>query len=502
MLDRQATEARLALTIGVGGAGNRLDFDLGAKGPDVRSVVRGVERFEAFEQPFSVDVRGRLRNEYWTFDKLDVAVGAATLQAAGDLEFVDAAAVTALEFDLDVPTLAAVGTVDGRKFRDQALGVRARVTGGDGRLMADELDIRIGQSDVKGTVAFQKGDIPTIDIEVRSDKLVYLPLLEPAEEQPVAEPAFEDGRLIPDTAIPFDSMKAINGSIVADIGEFQRDKLYMANVVLDAVLQDGAAHIRDFRFNARAGKIAARGSLEPDGGSGKAHLQVVGRDAAFGLNDANLDLAMTTNLDVDLGSTGTTVRALAGNANGVIYMDMRGGRITNTPYIQALYGNTLEEILNTINPFRETDAYTDFECMIVPLTVTDGTVAGAPSSFVSTSKIRMVAQGKVNLDNEKIQLSVRTTPRRIVSFSAAELVNPYIQIVGTLASPRLAVDEAGVLITGGAAVATGGLSLLARGLWDRLSKSGDACGQMSKQALEELEGRFPDLVLESSSQLE
>jgi hypothetical protein len=33
--------------------------------------------------------------------------------------------------------------------------------------------------------------------------------------------------------------------------------------------------------------------------------------------------------------------------------------------------------------------------------------------------------------------------------------------------------------------------LLARGLWDRLSKAGDACTQVSKQALKELQGRVP-----------
>lgn len=68
-----------------------------------------------------------------------------------------------------------------------------------------------------------------------------------------------------------------------------------------------------------------------------------------------------------------------------------------------------------------------------------------------------------------------------------------------MSSPELAVDEAGVLITGGAAVATAGLSLLAKGLWDRLSKSGDACKQTSEQALRELEGRLPTLVIADSA---
>jgi hypothetical protein len=164
--------------------------------------------------------------------------------------------------------------------------------------------------------------------------------------------------------------------------------------------------------------------------------------------------------------------------------------------IEVIYGNLLEEILNTINPFRATDPYTDFECLIVPVFVVGGKVTGAPNIFTSTSKIRMVAEGSLDLKTEAIKVSIRTTPRRILSVSAAELVNPYLQIVGTLASPRLAVDEAGVLITGGAAVATAGLSLLARGLWDRLSKSGDACKQVSEQALKELDGQLPDLVME------
>jgi hypothetical protein len=75
-------------------------------------------------------------------------------------------------------------------------------------------------------------------------------------------------------------------------------------------------------------------------------------------------------------------------------------------------------------------------------------------------------------------------------------------VVGTLAKPQLAVDETGVLISGGAAVATGGLSLLARGLWDRLSKAGDACNQVSDTALEQLGERLPDLAIEGTTRIE
>ena len=170
--------------------------------------------------------------------------------------------------------------------------------------------------------------------------------------------------------------------------------------------------------------------------------------------------------------------------------------MTNNRFIQALYGDLLQEILGTINPFRETDPYTDFECIVVPIQIDNGQLAGAPNTFISTNKIRIVTRSSVDLNTEKIRIGIRTTPRRALSISAGELVNPYIQVVGTMAAPRLAVDETGVLISGGVAVATGGLSLLARGVWDRMSKSGDPCRQASDSAIEVLGDRFPDLSIE------
>ena len=113
-----------------------------------------------------------------------------------------------------------------------------------------------------------------------------------------------------------------------------------------------------------------------------------------------------------------------------------------------------------------------------------------------------MTKSNINLKTEEIRVGIRTTPRRIMSISAGELINPYVQVIGTLAKPQLAVDEAGVLITGGAAVATGGLSLLAKGLWDRLSKSGDPCKQVTEAALSQLGNRMPDLQIEGTSRIE
>jgi hypothetical protein len=129
-------------------------------------------------------------------------------------------------------------------------------------------------------------------------------------------------------------------------------------------------------------------------------------------------------------------------------------------------------------------------------------LTGAPAAFVSTTKIRMAVSPSINFKTEDLRIGVRTTPRRALSVSMGELVNPFVQVIGTLAAPRLAVDEKGVLISGGAAIATAGLTVLARGIWDRLKGAGDPCQQSTDRALEQLGDRFSDMSIENLERLD
>ena len=67
------------------------------------------------------------------------------------------------------------------------------------------------------------------------------------------------------------------------------------------------------------------------------------------------------------------------------------------------------------------------------------------------------------------------------------MVNPYLEVVGTLREPRISLDEKSAFIVGGAAAATGGISILAKGLWDRLKSSGDLCEKVTTSARETID---------------
>jgi hypothetical protein len=52
--------------------------------------------------------------------------------------------------------------------------------------------------------------------------------------------------------------------------------------------------------------------------------------------------------------------------------------------------------------------------------------------------------------------------------------NPFIELAGTLASPRLGIGAKGAT-AGAAAAATGGITVLAQGMLDRVRGSQDEC---------------------------
>lgn len=501
-LDRPTGNLALNFKFGLPAEREWMEFDVRARGHNIRSVISGIQRLEFYEQPFSVDVRGNRNGKHWNFDKFETDIGEATLSAAGDLEFQDAKANTKFTFDLNVPSLAALGEIDERRFNDQGLSISAHVIGGAGALEFKQLAAKLGESDIGGLIRLQKGDVPDLEIKVFSDSMKYAPLLEQPEFEYEPEPEFEDGKLIPETQIPFDAMKKVNVSLDIDIRELERDNLYLRDIEFTAELRNGALDVSQAKLEARSGVLTARGRLAPEGNSGSASIELVARQFALGLADTNMDLAMIGDLDINLRSTGNDLRTLLGNASGVFFTNIRGGRITDNKFIQALYGDLLQEIVNTVNPFRKSDPYTEFVCIVVPLKLDSGKVTSTPSSFIGTTKIRMVAAASIDLATEKIALTFKTTPKRVLSISAGEAVNPYVQIVGTLGRPRLAIDEKGVLLSGGAAVATGGLSIVARGLWDRMSRSRNPCKQVADGAIEELGSRFPELTIEGMSRIE
>jgi len=109
-----------------------------------------------------------------------------------------------------------------------------------------------------------------------------------------------------------------------------------------------------------------------------------------------------------------------------------------------------------------------------------------------TDKLRIFANANIDLKTEKLDANFKIVPRKGLGISLSGLVNPYIKVTGTLGKPALVIDPEGALIEGSLAVATAGLSILAKSFKNRFLSDKDPCGTALADADEKIEMRKRD----------
>lgn len=96
---------------------------------------------------------------------------------------------------------------------------------------------------------------------------------------------------------------------------------------------------------------------------------------------------------------------------------------------------------------------------------------------VQTPKFHVSGSGTINLGAETLDMAVKTGVSEGAGVATANLAN-LIRLQGSLTDPTLAVDPLGVArtaVSAGAAIASGGLSLLAEQVITRSADSEDVC---------------------------
>jgi hypothetical protein len=135
------------------------------------------------------------------------------------------------------------------------------------------------------------------------------------------------------------------------------------------------------------------------------------------------------------------------------------------------------QLLQLINPLYKERPYINFECGIFEIDIVDG-VATTETLAVQTDRMSVILDGDINFDSEKLNFRVQATPRKGLGLSIGGVVNQFIKIGGTLRKPQVGIDPVSSATTTGVAVATAGLSLLAKGLWDRAAAEKSICKEL------------------------
>lgn len=187
-----------------------------------------------------------------------------------------------------------------------------------------------------------------------------------------------------------------------------------------------------------------------------------------------------TQVDIELRSSGSSPRELTSGLNGNVKLVVGRGHFDSDT---VDFGARLLTRLLGLTQTKE-QRRAELICGAVYLPIRNGVVMIDRNIAIHTSNVTIVASGIVDLSNESMEMYVYTRATEGLGLEAGKLTNMF-KIQGVITAPTVSVNPKGVVTSGlsiGAAVATGGASLLFEGFARKAAGDRDPCGTALKSA--------------------
>jgi uncharacterized protein involved in outer membrane biogenesis len=462
-------------------------FDLVAKGDNLQSFLPALPSYQAAAEPFSLDARGGWSAERVEVERVVLAIDDSRIEVRGEVVLQPNRRSGRLVLAARGDSLADFGQPEGLIFPAEAFRVDATLEGDASKLSIPVLDLRLGESDLRGRVAIEFGEKPDIELVLES-RVIDLSEIIVAKDEPVAGVeergrVSADGRLIPDLPVPVEYLDRLNLVADIDLKELRFPRRVLNDVEFDASLQDGVLNVSRVRARGVRGDLTARFLAQAEGDRVITRGELEGKEIVLGEGKKLESGAVfpQQNLRIRFDTAGASGRELAANLNGYLQLTGAQGRLNNN-YALGLFGSFFEDLLSTVNPFVTREPYTTISCFAAYAEIADGVATINPGAVLQTDKIDIYARGQLDLRSEEIRLRFDTAARKGIGVSLGDFVNPFVGVGGTLAYPRIGVDPKNAMFEGGFAVVTGGLSILLKSLHKRWFGSGSPCSDFATEA--------------------
>ncbi len=364
---------------------------------------------------------------------------------------------------------------------------------GDGELavqlpVEDQSDLR-----VEGRFHASKWLIPLVDAPIDPEDIEKQTVSDSQDGQSPVQAPTEDAGVAAETpsaaqeeplfnAQPIDwtwlDIADVDLQVSAD--ELDLQEAQFENLQLNVLVKDGTARIEPLKGSIGEGGLDATAQLvkQADGG--------VAAELSYDLAGLSLDMfgvfpegeveggRLSSNLQLTAQGLSSLdlVNTLNGSAEVMLY-DM----ILKNNIVDLVGSDLILEMLSRLNPFRDKAPTTELQCAFLAFDIEDGVIRSRDDLVVETVKMRVEGNAKIALAEEDLDLTFSPEPKGGFGVGLTNVVK-FVKLGGKLRSPGMEVDALGLVNSGaavGAALSTGGLSILAEGLVDRaLGDSGCA----------------------------
>ena len=269
---------------------------------------------------------------------------------------------------------------------------------------------------------------------------------------------------MPATEIPYQYLRMANGNVKLNLQKIiVMPDVVLSDVQADFTLQNGFLKTNISNVNVGNGKIS--GTIGVDAKNQKATANLNGTNIvlqnlykAWSKAD-NKDLYIKEggliNALINLETNGRNTDDYLRNLNGQILL-LADKSVLRIKGLERLQGNIIVQILQNLK-LNVSKKEMHLKCAVVRSDIQNGRMNFPKGIVWDATDLYFVANGNVNLSNEKINLAIQSFSGKISGINISSVLGAFLEIRGTIAHPQLSINKDTTAKSVIGAVATGGV---------------------------------------------
>jgi len=186
---------------------------------------------------------------------------------------------------------------------------------------------------------------------------------------------------------------------------------------------------------------------------------------------------------VDVSAQGNSERTLASSLTGHVFIQAGAGSARFADFGGGLLtGDLVQGVFGKLLPAA--DRPPDLNCAVGYGELVDGSFAVPATIVMQTPVANVLIQAQADFKQETISAQLDSRSLKGTGISLGNVFSNTVQLEGSLSTPEIVSNTKGLLWRYGAALATGGISLIGESAYKRLMVDRNACATM-KTTLQE-----------------
>lgn len=412
--------------------------------------------------------------------RIDVRWGPARLAVTGRIPLEPSLRNHALKIDFSAESMTdALGFFGIASEPTAAVKAVADLRDVQGKIEADNLRISLGKLDIAGNAHIAlSGPKPVIDAHLTAGRIDWVQALKDAGRPAV--PPKPPGELFYAHPLAWQAlvaMQAVEATLDAQVQSLRlRSGVELKNAKAHMIFHGDQLNMTAFSASLLGG--TASGNMQFDGSkkSARVNLDATGLSLGQWFAERGKQVAFSggpMKIKAAVSASGASMKELAASLTGPVTISMGRAVIASEKAGQA------EALLTGLLPLLSAkDAErVDLACTAARLPFKAGRANAEAIVGARSNASQMLASGVIDLRRQTLDLRGRVKAVSGVSLGISTLTGD-VKIVGRISHPEVSLDPAGTpgaLARLGAAIITGGVSILGTAIWDAIDSGADPC---------------------------